>query len=83
MCFSLEWLEHILIWLVVVVAIIAIIKVFLPKLLSMLGEGGNMIMAVINIIMWAVIVIIAIYIAFELISCLLGWSGVSLAPPRH
>ena len=83
MCFSLEWIEHILIWLVVVIAIVLVIKVFLPRLLGMLGEGGNMVMAVINIILWAIVVIAAILVGFELLSCLISSTGLSLSPPRH
>ena len=81
MCFSLAWVEQILIWLVLIVAIVLIIKVFLPRLLSMLGEGGNMIMAVLNIVLWAAVVIFAIIVAFDLLSCLIGMSG-GLRLPR-
>lgn len=83
MCFSLAWVEHILIWLVIVVAIVLVVKVFLPRLLAALGEGGNMIMAVINIILWAIVVIAAIIVGFELLSCLVGMADFSLAPPRR
>ena len=83
MCFSLEWLEHILIWLVIVIAIVLVIKVFRPPLLGMLGQGGAMVMQVINIVLWAVVVICAIVIGFELLSCLIGWSGFSLSPPHR
>ena len=46
MCFSLGWLEQLLIWIVIVAAL--------------------------NIVMWAVICIFVIYICFDLISCLGG-----------
>ena len=48
MCFSLGWLEQLLVWLVIVCAIIAVLKLEL---------GVPVIAQVLNIILWAVIVI--------------------------
>ena len=72
MCFSLPWLEALLIWIVVVCAIVGILKLLLPFILTQLGVGGGIIVAAINIVIWAIIAIFVIYICFDLISCLGG-----------
>jgi hypothetical protein len=74
-CFSLAWIEQLLIWLVIVAAVVAIIKLLIPFVTSMLGGAGSTIAAVLNIILWAVIAIVVISICFSLISCLLGGVG--------
>jgi hypothetical protein len=75
MCFSLAWIEQLLIWLVIVVAVIALLRLIIPWVLGMLGVGGGIIAQAINIVIWAVIAIMVIYIVFALISCLLGLGG--------
>ena len=72
MCFSLSWLEALLIWIVVVCAIVGILKLLLPFILTQLGVGGGIIVAAINIVIWAVIAIFVIYVLFDLVSCLGG-----------
>lgn len=76
-CFSLPWLESLLVWLVIVCAIVAILKLLLPFVLNQLGVAGGVIMQAINIVMWAIIAIAVIYFCFMLISCL----GGGLLPP--
>ena len=83
MCFSLEWIEQLLIWIVIVVAIVAILKILIPWIFSQLGVGTGNLMAIINIFIWAVVVIFVIYVAFALISCLLGAGGGFGLFPRH
>lgn len=79
MCFSMAWLQQLFILLVIVVAIVAIFKILIPYVLSKLGttlgEGANVVMAVLRIVVWAIVVIFVIYICFALISCLLNFSG--------
>ena len=82
MCFSLAWLESLLIYIVIVCAVVGIIRLLVPYVLSQLGAGGNIIMAALNIIMWAIICIFVIYICFALISCLGGFVNLSLMPRR-
>ena len=90
MCFSMAWLMNLLIWLVIVGAIIAILQIIVPWVLSKLGASGvfgeaiGIITAVIKIIIWAIVIIFVIYIVFSLIACLLGYSGggLSLFPHR-
>lgn len=71
MCLSLAWLYQLCIYLVVVCAIYAIIKLLLPYL-ARFGEPGSLIARIIEIVLWAVIAIIIIGIIFSLLSCLLG-----------
>ena len=73
MCFSLPWLEQLLVWLVIVCAIVAIIRLLVPWITSMIGLP--IVGQVINIILWAFLAIICIYIVFGLLSCLVGMSG--------
>ena len=82
-CFSLGWIQQLLVWLVIIVAIVALIRLFVPWLLAQLGAGG-MIVQAINIVLWAVVTIFVIYFVFALISCLLsmGGGGLPLFPHR-
>jgi len=73
MCFGFGWIEHFLIWLVVVGAVVAILKILVPLALSQLGVAGDVVLRIISIIVWAIVVIAIIYLAFGLITCLPGW----------
>jgi hypothetical protein len=75
MCFTASWFMNLLIYLVIVGAIFAIVRLLIPYALQFFGAGGGVIAQVLNIVMWAIIAIIVIYICFALIQCLLGWSG--------
>ncbi len=77
-CFSLGYLEQLLVWLIIVGAIIAIIRLVVPWVLAQVGIP--LVGAVLNIILWAIICIFVIYIVFALLGCL---GGVSLMPPHH
>lgn len=81
MCFSISWIEQLLVWLVIVCAIVAILKLLLPWLAGQLGGAGSVIMGAINIVLWAVIAIFVIYFCFALIQCL-GAGGLPLFPHR-
>jgi len=72
MCFSLQWIEQLCIYIVIVVAIWSIIKLLLPYVTQFLPA---IVVQIIQIVLWAVIAIICIYIIFGLISCLLGGAG--------
>ena len=71
-CFSLAWLEQMLIWLVIASAIVACIRLLIPWVTSVTFPIVGQIL---EIVLWAVIAIIAIYIIFALISCLIGMGG--------
>jgi hypothetical protein len=79
MCFSLAWLEQLVIWLIIVSAIIAVIKLVIPFLDSL--TGMPIIGRILMIILWAVVAIAFVIIIFGLLSCVLGGSG-TLGFPR-
>lgn len=79
MCFSLNWIENLLIWLVIVGAVVAVIKLLVPYVASQLGSPGAVIMQVLNITMWAVVLIFVIVIVFDLLACLVGFPRMGLA----
>ena len=83
MCFSMGWIEQLLVWLVIVCAVFAILKLLLPFIAAQLGGAGGIIISVINIVLWAFICICVIYFCFALISCLIGaGGGLPLFPHR-
>lgn len=83
-CFGLDFVEQMLIWLVVVGAVVAVVRLLLPYVLGNLGEVGSLIMRILNILMWAVVIIFIIVVCFDLFSCLLGsGGGLHLGRPLH
>jgi hypothetical protein len=80
-CFSMSWLEQFLVWCVIVGAIIAIIRLVVPWVMSQVGIP--LLAQAINIILWAVVCIFVIYIIFALLSCVVGMGGVGLLPPHR
>jgi hypothetical protein len=84
MCFGLAWFEAILIWLVIVFAVVALLRLLVSFLLPKMGLGAEIvsfIIAAVRIIIWAIVCIFAIFFIFELISCLVSMSG-GLSLPR-
>jgi hypothetical protein len=76
MCFSAAGIENFLIWLVIVCAIIGILKILVPWILSLAGIGITaQIAQIINIIVIAVVIIAVIVVAFALIECVAGGGG--------
>ena len=90
MCFSAQWLEQMLIYIVVVCGIIAIIKLLIPLLVQVLtpvlGGGAVIVGQIMMIVLYVIIAIFVIYLVFGLISCLWsfvgGGGGLSLIPHR-
>ncbi len=80
MCFTLAWLEQLLVWLVIVGAVISILRLVLPWVAAQIGIP--LVGQVISIILWAVIVILVIYVCFALLSCLGGGGFPPLLPHR-
>jgi hypothetical protein len=85
MCFSGAWLMQILIWAVIAIATyVILIQILLPFVLSKLqasgavGQGVNVVLAVLRVVFWAIIIIIVIYIVFALLACLWSFAGGSL-----
>jgi len=88
MCFSLEWLQHLLILAVVVIAVVAILTIIVRYVLTKIQPSGmfadaiSIVAQVIKIVIWAVVIIFIIIFCFEMISCLIGMAG-GLSFPRH
>ncbi len=73
MCFGLEWLKDILIWLVVICAVIALLRLLVSFVLPRLGFGAEILsflVSAVTIVIWAIVCIAAIIFIFSLISCL-------------
>jgi hypothetical protein len=79
----LEFLRDILIRIIVLAAIIAIIKVIVPWVLSLIGGVGAPVVQIVYIILWCIVAIWCVVIVFELLSCLVGSGGFSLFPHRY
>jgi hypothetical protein len=81
MCFGLGWVENLLIWLIVVCAIVALLRLLISFVLPRLGMEAEIMAVVIRaitIVIWAMVCIALVYFVFELIACLLP-----LAPMRR
>jgi hypothetical protein len=70
-CFTPALLQQFLIWLVLVVALVAIVNLVVPWLLAQFGSppDGGMILRILQIIVWAVVAIAVIYFVFDLLTC--------------
>jgi hypothetical protein len=78
MCFSLPWVEQVLIWLVVVCAVVALLRLLIGFVLPQLGIDGAILILVaqvIRIFIWAIVLIALIIFVFDLVSCLLPSMG--------
>lgn len=71
MCFSLAWLLQLCVWIVIVVALISILRIVIPWVASWAGFPAP-VLAILNIIIWAIVCIVALYIIFDLLACLFG-----------
>lgn len=60
----------------VLIAVFAIINVLVPLVLApasgVLGSAVNIVVAIIRIVFWAVVAIVVIIFAFNIVECLLG-----------
>jgi hypothetical protein len=79
-CLSLVFLEQLCIWLIIVFAIVSIIKLVVPALVSLIGFP--IVGQIIEIVLWAIVAILCVYIIFGLLSCLLGSGPIGLHLPR-
>lgn len=79
MCFPLETIKALLILFVVIGAIIGILGILVPYVVSKmgiaLGEGWAVLVRCFRIFVYAVIVIFVIILCFELITCLWSFVG--------
>jgi uncharacterized membrane protein len=79
-CFSLAWIEQLLIWLVVVILCVAIVKMVLPWLLSLFGTppGGGMVLIIIQYVIWALVTIAVIIFIFDMLDCVFNGTHLAL-----
>ena len=80
MCFSIGWLEQLLVWLIIVCAVVAVLRLIVPWVAAQLGVP--VIAQVLNIILWAIICIFVIYFCFALLACV-GGGGMPLFPHHY
>ena len=73
-CFSLALIEHWLIWLVIIGAVVAVVWLLItfivPRVIGPLGEAAQLVIQVLKIVFWAVVLIFVIVVVFQLLSCL-------------
>lgn len=72
MCFSLGFIEDLLIQLVIVAVVVAILRLLVPWILGLLGFDMSVPMRIINILIAAVVVIWLIVLVFNLLGCMGG-----------
>jgi hypothetical protein len=78
-CFTLGFLQALIIQIIIIAAIIAIIKLLVPFLVSL--TGWPILGQILMIVLWAIVAIMCVYLIFALLSCLMG-SGGGLTPFR-
>jgi hypothetical protein len=74
MCFGLQWLAQVLIWVVVLCAVLALLRLLISFVLPKLGLGAEIlsfIISALTIIFWAIVCIAAIVFIFDLIACIM------------
>jgi hypothetical protein len=71
-CLSLAFLFNLCVWIVIVIAMYSILKLLLPYLTQFLP---SLVVKILEIVIWAVMAIIALYVIFLLLSCLLSGVG--------
>lgn len=85
MCFSMELIKQLLILAVVIVVVFGILKLIVPYVMSragfVAGEGFNLLVAAFKLVFWGFVAIVLIVVCFELIACVISWSG-GLRLPR-
>jgi hypothetical protein len=67
-CLSIGFLEQSLIGVVILVTFIAVIRALVPWATSKLGKDFAVVGVVVNLVLWAAVVIYAIQIAFALLA---------------
>ena len=75
-CFSLPYIEQLIIWLIIACAVWAIIKLLIPLIPFALPAQ------ILTIVLWVVIALFVVYFIFGLLGCVGGPGGLSLVP-RH
>jgi surface polysaccharide O-acyltransferase-like enzyme len=72
-CFTLAFLQALIIQIIIIAAIIAIIKLLVPFLVSI--TGWPILGQILMIVLWAIVAIMVVYLIFALLQCLMGSGG--------
>ena len=73
MCFTLGWIEQLLIWVVIIACVVGVLRLLVPWVLGLAGVGAGPIPQIINIIVTAIIVVAAIILVLRhQLSCVVG-----------
>ena len=72
-CFNLIFLQQLVIWTVVIIAIVAVIRLLIPYLSSVIGVP--VVPQILEIVLWLIVAVAVIYLIFALLGCLLGSGG--------
>lgn len=83
MCFDLNAVLHLLIVLIVIGALFAIIRLVVPRFLAAPNDMANLVLAILNILIWAAVLIAILVIVFEVLACLLGGGASLSVVPRR
>lgn len=71
-CFSPALITQFLVWLVIVIAVVAVVQIVVPWILSKLGPpaDSSIIIRILQIVVWAFVAIAIIYFIMALIGCI-------------
>lgn len=79
MCFSMDWLLHVLLLGVFIGAVVKILQLVIPYAVQQMGgtigEGVQLLVNIFRIIFIAVVVSVILIVAFQLIACLWSYVG--------
>lgn len=86
MCFNGAWWLQLFIYVILVCAAIAILRIIVPYVFSKMrpsaevAEGIGVVTQVLRVVVWAIVIIFVLYLCYALWECLVGFSGGSLLP---
>jgi hypothetical protein len=72
MCFSLSFIENLLIQIVIVAVVVGILRLLVPWILGLLGFDMSVPMRIVNLLIAAVVIIWLIVLCFDLLGCIVG-----------
>lgn len=75
MCFSPYWFVSLLVWLIVLGAFVAVLRLIVPWALTTLGVQSAPMIQAINIIIGAAVLIAVIWFLFDLLNCAPGFGA--------
>lgn len=83
-CFSLAWLENLMIWTLIILCVVAVVNLIIPRILAAFGpapDGADIVLTVLRYVVWTIVAIVIVIFIFDLIACALG-TGTGLSLPR-